>query len=77
MSENNEEYVSMHADALRCETRFCHRCLSHQVFRATAKVTVNYFCESCGAIQTLSENSSGHIPTRAVPARRLATLSRC
>jgi hypothetical protein len=76
MSEINEEYVPKHGNSFRCEKRFCAKCLSLQIFRATGLNTVYYRCEECDAMQKIEKETVDRTPVRAVPSRRFATIPR-
>jgi hypothetical protein len=76
MFETNEEYVVGHRNSIRCEIRFCARCLSAQNFRAIEKDSIDFTCEACGAAQRLLDISESHIPAKATPSRRFAPYRR-
>lgn len=56
MSENKEEYASKHRNSLRCETRFCAKCLSLELFKAIDVGSDYYRCEVCSTMQLISDN---------------------
>jgi hypothetical protein len=76
MFEANEEYVAGHHDLIRCEIRFCARCLSAQSFRAIEKDSIDFTCEACGAAQRLLDENELDIPAKATPSRKFAPYRR-